>query len=63
MARCRIPQVKVAEALGISQVAVSRRLNGRVPFSVPELDTVARLLGVTPALLVSEPLRSVRESA
>lgn len=59
MARCRIPQIKVAEALGISQVAVSRRLNGHVPFTVTELDVVAGLLGVTAALLVSPPVRVV----
>jgi hypothetical protein len=55
MARCRLPQVKVADALGISQAAVSRRLVGVVPFTVGELSTLADLLGLNLGLLVAEP--------
>jgi len=59
MARQRIPQVALADALGITQQSVSARLRGAVDFSVPELDLVARLLNVSAALLLgSEPARS-----
>ena len=52
MARRRITQTVVAEALGLSQTQVSARLRGRVPFDVNEITTIARLLDVdVPTLL------------
>jgi transcriptional regulator with XRE-family HTH domain len=47
MVRCRLKQADLAQALGRSQVAVSRRLAGKVPWSADELETVSRLLGIT----------------
>ena len=46
LARRRLGQVQVARVLGISQAAVSRRLNGSVPLDVNELSLIADLLGM-----------------
>lgn len=46
MARQRRSQREVAEAVGLSQVAVSRRLLGAVDFEISELIAVAEFLGV-----------------
>lgn len=46
LARRQVGQRQVAEALGISQPAVSRRLAGEVAFNVDELAAVADLLGM-----------------
>lgn len=46
MARKGINQTRVAEALGVSQAAVSARLRGVTPFDVNELVIIARLLDV-----------------
>lgn len=54
IARRKISQVTLAGALGISQAAVSRRLNGAVPFDVHELNRVAVLLDLPLAVLVGE---------
>ena len=43
----RVTQADVAEALGLSQTAVSRRLRGEIAFNVTELETLGGLLGVT----------------
>jgi transcriptional regulator with XRE-family HTH domain len=45
----RISQIRVAETLGRSQQAISRRLNGDVDLTIPELDEIANLLGRTSA--------------
>lgn len=55
MAEKRVTQEQAAAALGLSQVAVSRRLSGSVPFDVNELKAVADLL--------DEPLSSLTEVA
>lgn len=56
MARRRVPQTRIAAALGLTQQAVSRRLTGRVAFRSDELAVVARVLGVPAAsLLPDEP--------
>jgi transcriptional regulator with XRE-family HTH domain len=44
-ARRQVTQLVIARALGLSQVAVSRRMNGHTPFEVGELVAVARGLG------------------
>lgn len=54
MARRRVPQIEVAQLLGLSQTAVSRRLNGGTDFSVRELIAVAGLLGVPASTLLGE---------
>lgn len=55
LARQRVSQGAVAQALGTTRQAVSRRLVGLVPFDVAELHTVAALLGV--------PVGELHESA
>jgi len=47
LARQRMPQRRVAEELGLSEAQISERFLGRVPLDVPELERIARLLGVT----------------
>lgn len=46
MGRQSIRQTAVAKRLGKSQQAVSRRLNGLIPFDVEELEIIAALLNV-----------------
>lgn len=45
-ARHRIKQSDVGAALGLDQSAVSRRMNGQVPFTAAELEAVAKLLDI-----------------
>lgn len=52
MARQRIPQSALADALGLSQQAASRRIRGEVPFDVAELAGAAGLLGVPVSTLM-----------
>lgn len=54
MALRRVSQKSLAEALGISQVAVARRLKGKPEFSVSELLAAARFLDVPPAVLLHD---------
>lgn len=55
MARKRLDQGDLADALNVSRAAVSRRLTGVVDFTVTELHIVARVLGVpVSALLPTE---------
>ena len=53
MSRRSIPQRDVAAALGISQPSLSARLSGRVAFDVNEIFTVATLLGLSSADLIT----------
>lgn len=46
MARRKVSQTAVAAHLGLSQTAISHRLNGRVAFNINELHSIAELLGV-----------------
>lgn len=55
MARRNVTQRQVAEALGIAQTQVSRRLLGRISFNVDELQTVANLLDIPVAALIAGP--------
>lgn len=55
MEQQKVTQEKVAGALGISQESVSRRVRGVSEWRPSELVVVARLLGVTPADLFSQP--------
>lgn len=54
MARQRLPQIALAKHLGLSQAAVSRRLNGQTAFDVDELVAVAALLNVAASSLLGE---------
>lgn len=49
---------ELARQLGWSQAAVSRRLLGRVPFDVNELNAIAELLEIPMATLIGEPAAS-----
>jgi transcriptional regulator with XRE-family HTH domain len=55
LARRRISGKEMASALGLSQFAMSRRLRGETPFSLDELDAVARHLGVPVSSLITDP--------
>lgn len=46
MARAGVSQVQMAEALGLSQYAVSHRLRGLTPWSALQIAVAAGLLGV-----------------
>jgi predicted transcriptional regulator len=46
LARQKVSQSQVAEVLGVSQAAVSRRLSGALPFELDEIAAVADLLNV-----------------
>ena len=54
LARKRIPQGALAEALQLSQATVSRRLSGVAPFELDEIPVVAQVLGVSVADLLNE---------
>jgi transcriptional regulator with XRE-family HTH domain len=53
MARQRKTQADLAEVLGLSQMAVSRRLNAEVDTSLDEIADIAEWLGVTFAQMVT----------
>jgi transcriptional regulator with XRE-family HTH domain len=55
IARHMIPHSKIAEALGVGPMHVSRRLSGKTPFDVDELAAVARLLNVEVIDLLPKP--------
>ncbi|WP_328360970.1 helix-turn-helix domain-containing protein [Mycobacterium sp. NBC_00419] len=52
MARNRISQQEAADAAGISQSSMSRRLAGVAPFTVNEIYRIASLCGVDPTDLL-----------
>lgn len=52
VARRGLRHADLADALGISRPAMSRRLTGDMTFDVDELQTVARFLGVPVAHLL-----------
>lgn len=53
MARHKVSQVALAKALPLSQAALSRRLCGRVSFSLHEVEAIARVLHLRPSELLS----------
>lgn len=55
MARSRVSQAQLGQALGLTQQAISRRLNGVVAFDVDELAVTADLLSVPIASLITAP--------
>lgn len=61
MARRRVSQSALAALLPISQRALSRRLCGRVSFSLHEVEAVARALGLHPSELVSSALMTTTD--
>ena len=52
MARVRMTQTELAEILGLTQSTVSKRLLGKIAFSVDELEMAAAAFGVHPAVLM-----------
>ena len=56
MARRRISQQALAEALGVTQQAVSQKLSGRRPLTDQEITVAARLLDVPAGEFFAEPL-------
>ena len=54
MARHNITQQAVADRLGTTQAAVSRRVLGKVPFDTEELGILSEMLGVPVSALFGE---------
>lgn len=54
MLRRGLSQTELAERVGMSQAALSRRLSGEVPLDVDQLDAIAKALETTPASLLEE---------
>ena len=52
MARKKVSQEKVGEALGLTQASVSARLGGKIPFDINELVKIAALLEVSVETLI-----------
>jgi transcriptional regulator with XRE-family HTH domain len=48
MARRRMTGAELARRLGVSQMWISYRLNGRQPIDLDDLERIARVLGVQP---------------
>lgn len=55
MARTRTKQQALADALGMTQGAVSKKLNGDRPFSLDEIEMVAAHFGVPITALFEPP--------
>lgn len=58
MARRGVTQRQVAEALGISQPQISKRLAGRIAFDVVELQVIGRMLGLPAHAFLPNGLRA-----
>lgn len=52
MARAQITQQEMAAILGVTQSMVSKRLLGKQPFRLDEIEKIAAALGVHPATLL-----------
>lgn len=55
LARAGLLQKDVGALLGLDQPQVSSRINGKVPWRVTELQTIARHLGVSVDALIDDP--------
>jgi transcriptional regulator with XRE-family HTH domain len=63
LARARLRSKDVAQLLGCSESAASRKVNGRVPFTVADLVRIAELLGTDPTRFYSpDPSSTVAPS-
>lgn len=54
LARADVSQADVAELLGVTQPQVSARMLGKIPWRVPELQAIARHLGLPFSRLVDD---------
>ena len=54
MARRSTTQHELAEAVGLGQPQLSKRLKGRIPFKITELAAIAAYLEVPLSVLVEE---------
>lgn len=54
MARRRLSQRDVADAIGISQPSLSQKLANKRPIDLAELEAIARALGVSAADLLKD---------
>lgn len=54
MARRRMTQRSLAEATGLSQSYIGRRMTGDMPFTTDDLERIAAVLGITVSSLMSD---------
>lgn len=58
VARRGLDQIDVAQALGVSRTWINARWRAHRPFSLADLELVARFLGMDPADLLAAPGRA-----
>lgn len=58
MGRHNVHQGDLAKALGTTQSVISSRLTGRSPWRLPEVETLARYFGCSPAELLGGTQKS-----
>lgn len=59
----RFTQGRIAETLGLSRTSVTQRIQGRVPFTAPEIATLADAMGVPVQRFFPQPEYIVTRSA
>lgn len=52
MARRRVTQAQLGAVLHMSQVSVSERLHGKTPWTLRDIETLARHFDISPAVLL-----------
>ena len=52
VARAGLSQTDLAEGLHTTQQAISRRMSGKVPFDVAEIEAIAEFLGIPVSALL-----------
>lgn len=62
MARRGVKQPQIAEILGISQAAISRRMNGQTTWNVDDLEQIGAAFEVSVAELIGTPETDPRPS-
>lgn len=61
MARRRISQVALAEHMGVSQNYVSKRLRDELPFTLNDVEVIARVLGLSFTELAAAAAQHLKE--
>jgi transcriptional regulator with XRE-family HTH domain len=56
MGRRRVSQKQLGEALGLAQPTMSKRMNGKIPFDLDELDAIAEFFDVPITDLFGRPI-------